>query len=300
MFVAYLDESGDSRDTDFFALAACVADWRVWREFNARWRRMLSQYAVPYLHMRESATLGRDHGWTKAQTHAFTADLLATLDSLEITVVGSVMSVADFRSLDPEEQAEFVDPTFCCFQDCLQGIALNGYLDFVGCKTDLIYSLQDEFGGRLRQLYEYMVKHDPDGSLVLGVLSFQDMRDVPGLQLADLVAWELRRYYHNKATRSELAWRYPFRRIMEHQLAQGIGLCRHVTGWALQFQAKGVWAAAQKVIWDDPDTWWNLIMETVPAPLEFVARSVRTRSDAEVKAALAAVRRARSGKITLP
>jgi hypothetical protein len=282
VFVAYLDESGHSQETKFFALAACVADWPVWREFNARWQAVLDACSAPYLHMREFAhKRGPYEGWTEGQRRALLAGALSAIDSLEILAIGSVMQVADFRNLEADLQAELVDPTFCCFQDCINGIGLNRYRDFVGWKTDVIYSRQDEFRSRIRTLYDYMSKNTQDGSL-LGVLSFQDMRTVPGLQLADLVAYELRHYYHLKATRPELPVRFPFGRIAEHQRGLGAGMFKFVTGWMLQFKTKGMWLEAQNVMWDDPDTWSDLILEMVPAPLDFVARIARLKKGRDI------------------
>jgi hypothetical protein len=243
VFVAYVDESGHSSNTDFFSLAACVADWREWREFNHRWTHALKTHAVPYLHMWEFA--GRREafsGWTEEHRRGLMAACLAALDSLGIITIGAVMKVSDYRRLDPENQAAFVDPTFCCFQDCLNGIALHGYFDFPGYMTDVIYSRQDQYAPMLRKLYRYAAAHWRDGAL-LGVLDFQDMRSVPGLQLADLVAYELRHYYHLRNTRPELPVRVPFRGIIDHQQAQQAGLFRYLPGWFWNFRPR---ASGQK------------------------------------------------------
>lgn len=238
---------------------------------------MLANHSAPYLHMREFAhSRGAYAGWNERQRRALLAGALDAIDGLGIVMIGAVMRVADYRKLDPQSQVELVDPTFCCFQECLHGIALNAYLDFPTCKTDVVYSRQDEFAGRLRKLYEYSTEHVPDGSQ-LGVLSFQDMRVVPGLQLVDMVAYELRHFYHLRATAPERGLRYPFRRIVEHQRAQGAALFKYIPGWELEFQAKGVWPAAQNVIWNDPDRWRHLIAQMVPEPLDFAARFARLK-----------------------
>src|SRR5436190_23684562 len=128
MFVAYVDESGHSSNTDFFSLAACVADWRDWQEFNRRWYAALKAHGAPYLHMREFAhRVEVFEGWTEDRRRALMTDCLSALDSLGIITVGAVMRVSDYRRLSPDAQVEFVDPTFCCFQDCLNGLALHGY-----------------------------------------------------------------------------------------------------------------------------------------------------------------------------
>jgi hypothetical protein len=205
MFVAYVDESGHSEETEFFSLAASVADWPVWRVFNTRWNQALVTHGAPYLHMREFAhSLGPFKGWTESRRRELMRDCLAAAEGLNIVHIAAAMRVADYRKLDPESQKQFVDPTFCCFQTVMNGVSLNAYLDFPLTKTDVVYSRQDEYAGMLRKLYGHMTQFWRDGQM-LGVLAFQNMRASPGLQLADLVAYEFRHYYHLRATRPELS-----------------------------------------------------------------------------------------------
>ena len=104
--------------------------------------------------------------------------------------MSAVMRAADFKSLQPQTQAALGDPYFCCFQECLYGSALAGYLEPDDEKVDIVYSQQDEFRSRFQLIFDGWKQRysDGDGSN-LGTLSFADMRGSPALQLADLLAY---------------------------------------------------------------------------------------------------------------
>lgn len=218
--------------------------------------------------MREFAhSIGPFKGWEESKRRSLMAACLDALNGLEIITIGSAMRVSDFRRLLVEEQGELVDPYFCCFQDVLYGIGLNAYRDFPGMKTDVVYSQQDEFGSMLEKLYLAERDFRREGAL-LGRLQFSDMRSSPGLQLADLVAYELRHYYHLRQSKPSVAVRYPFKRICDHQRGpNGLGMFLYIPGWKLQFQAKGCWIEAQTIIWSDWERWEGMILEMAPEPV---------------------------------
>jgi hypothetical protein len=262
MFCAYFDESGDSQDTDFLAMAACIAPDAAWKEFNRRWREHLAACGAPYLHMREFAhSSGAYKGWPDDRRKDLLGGCLDALNGLQIVMAATAMRVADFRRLSEQMQVELVDPAFCCFQDCLFSAQLYAYLGQPGSKTDVVYSQQKDFRRKLQLLFDYYRQYSKDPH-TLGSLQFENMRDVPALQLADLVAYELRAYFQKQAQVPGAAMRYPFKRLCEHQIANQLAMFRFVPEWQLQFQAAGIWRQANWVIWDDLDMWGDLITDT--------------------------------------
>src|SRR5262245_12374060 len=127
-------------------MSACDAPWHVWQEFSQRWQNALAKHGAPYLHMREFAHFtGKFKGWSEARRRAMMADCLDALNDLEILMLCVVMRSSDFARLPPAERAGLVDPYLCCFQECLFGTSLTGYLTFYGDSVDIVYSRQDEF-----------------------------------------------------------------------------------------------------------------------------------------------------------
>lgn len=256
-------------------MGACDADPADWLEFERRWRIALEENRVPYLHMKEfSGSRGPYKGWTEQQRRRLMSDCLYTLVDTEIIMMSAVMRAADFKSLQPQTQAGLGDPYFCCFQECLYGSALAGYLEPDDEKVDIVYSQQDEFRSRFQLIFDGWKQRysDGDGSN-LGTLSFADMRGSPALQLADLLAYESTHYYHLRSTRPDLKPRVPYQALVDHQLSMGAGLFKYLPLWLLQITSESpYWSQIQQIMWTDLDTYGGMLLQTAAGPVMNMSR----------------------------
>lgn len=130
-----------------------------------------------------------------------------------------------------------------------------------------LYSQQDEFKRHLTGLWAAAKANKSYGER-LSDLRFGDMRDVPGLQAADLLAWEFRHYYHLRRTRPDLRVRVPFQVLIEHQLAQGIKRLKFLPGWYLEAQANGIQQAVMSVVMENIDRYGFLYRDLAPPALD--------------------------------
>src|SRR2546426_7683198 len=175
------------------------------------------------------------------------------------------MYVEVFKKLPPESQSGLIDPYVCCFQDCLYGATLSKNLLFPGESVDVVYSEQDEFARTFRKMFD--VWKESNEGRPLGRLAFRRMVHCPGLQLADLMAYELTHYYHLRKNKPELKARVPFKRICEHQFQLHGAAFKYLPRWKMQLKARPrLWEAVQEAIWKDPHTWEPLLMEQYPEP----------------------------------
>lgn len=71
----------------------------------------------------------------------------------------------------------------------------------------------------------------------LDTLTFEDMRTTPGLQAADLLAYELKRFYKNKVTRPDIQLRWPMRDILLQQHVLRVHMLKYLPWWYLRIQA---------------------------------------------------------------
>lgn len=80
MLIAYFDDSGHSRQTDFVSIAACVGRHDQWNTFDQQWNAAWARHNAPYPHMREYAhSLGPYEGWQEPQRRGLMADCLAAV-----------------------------------------------------------------------------------------------------------------------------------------------------------------------------------------------------------------------------
>lgn len=266
MRVAFFDETGRASSTEFVGMAACVGLWSHWQEFNSRWTRALVDHGAPYLHMVEFAHFrGPFTGWTEPQRQGLMRACLDSLSDLELYFFSAVMKASDFENLPEEDKKGLEDPYLCLFQECLHGVALTGHLDLIGERVDVVYSQQDEFRRRFQQMYQQWSRFSVDGRR-LGRLSFGDMRRTPGLQLADLVAYESLHHYHLRAHQPHRPPRIPFVAIISHQHRLGAGGFRYIPQWVLGPKSNGTWPAVQEALWSDVEANMDIILQLGPSP----------------------------------
>lgn len=264
MRVTFVDETGRAGDTEFVGMAACDARWSEWQVFNERWRSALAESGAPFLHMKDFAgSRGPYRGWTELQRRKLMSGCLASIDGLKIHMFAAVMRCADFFALPAAEREAFADPYLCVFQECLHGIALGGYLEPIFEKVDLVYSQQDEFKTKFQRMFLQWKYFTQDGPS-LGMLAFCDMRESPGLQLADLIAYEMLHFYHLRETRPDLKARHPFARLCEHQMNLKAGGFKYIPGWKFKLKAYGAWQPVQHLLWTDVETWLPLLRQLAP------------------------------------
>jgi hypothetical protein len=116
-------------------------------------------------------------------------------------------------------------------QEVLYGATLEARPDDE--RVRIVYSRQDEFRGKFQSLYRVLERRYPR----LDTLTFGDMRITPGLQAADLLAYELKRFYKNKVTRPDISLRWPMRTILLQQHVLRVHMLKYLPRWYLRLQA---------------------------------------------------------------
>jgi hypothetical protein len=260
MLIAMADESADTR---FFAMAAYVGQHKHWEPFNIEWRAALSEYQLDHFHMKDFAgRRGPFSGWPEERRQSLMQALLTCVMSQPLRAFGVCMRIDDYHRLSPAAQSGFVGPYMMCFYELTFGVSLEARNEPL-LPLDFVYSRQDDFKRMMRRWWSW-AKIERDYGQDLGILAFRDMRGAPGLQAADLLAYELRHYYHLKDTRPELGIRFPFRMILEHQGWMNAHTLKYLPGWYLEAQAAGIQQQFMNVIFSDLDTWSDMYRQLGP------------------------------------
>ena len=233
MLIGCFDESGSSGEGGFVSIAGFVATEERWAAFDAVWNAALAKHGAPYLHTTDLANFKRIYkGWTVDQQRALVADLMTAIWGMgRVVAIGSTLAVDDFNSFSVEQRAKWVDPYYMLLQEVLYGATLEARPDDE--RVRIIYSQQDEFRGKFERLYRVLQRRYPR----LDALTFGDMRQTPGLQAADLLAYELKRFYKNKVTRPDIPLRWPMRTILLQQHVLRVHMLKYLPWWYLRIQA---------------------------------------------------------------
>lgn len=146
-------------------------------------------------------------------------------------------------------------------------MALAGVFEPADVQVGMVFSQQDEFGPSARQLWSVLAETIDVGHRMRS-LDFANMRAVPALQAADLLAYEFRHHYHLKKTKPTSAPRWAFREIVHHQLtAHNARLLKYLPVWYLKAQAEGTFGELMATMLSDPVTYqrqWNEMLPEVP------------------------------------
>ena len=213
--IAYADESGHSADLTcrHIGIAAVLAAPEASARLTDEWARLLRKAGVDHFHMNEFAhSHGPFIGWTEDRRRELLGPLLDAVVAVRPSIFGAVMSLGDWRALEPTEQRFFIDPWFPCLQECGYLSAAHG--STVGQATvDFVFSQQDEFQGRARPLWEIMRRRG-DPFTALGEFRFGNMREEIPLQVADLATYEMV-LAHDHVAGGATRVRYPFQRLQE-------------------------------------------------------------------------------------
>ena len=223
MLTTYLDETGHSQDErqKFVGIAGLMAKAEAWKRFEREWQRTLKKFNLPYIHMKERATLFK--GWPKSKLEKLSAKLWGIIREAKAIPLGSIIPMEDYRALGPELRKYLIDPYYLAMQNCVSLAtlpAVPGAREFKHARVAMVFSDQVQFKNEAMRLYAAIEKewNEPivgRGNVVpyknvqkdrVDPPVFRDMRVLLPLQAADMVAYEIykefeREYY--KLTRKQ-------------------------------------------------------------------------------------------------
>lgn len=193
----------DSQSTgDVWTIAGYIGYSAQWDHFERLWNEALAQHGVPYFHMKEMADpSGPFAKWLPPRNHsdevaAYFKDLVAAIKKCGLYMVASTVWLKDLERFNREVgaglQAYPLAAHACLsmiaekYDDPLQPImAVFDRVEKVDSKlaTARSYLVGETF------MYPGLCDHIASTWLPAAATS----RDVPGLQAADLIAWEVRK-----------------------------------------------------------------------------------------------------------
>jgi hypothetical protein len=207
----YLDSSGKIDDT-YMTLAAFAGNDETWNEFETEWDKILSNHTPPakYIHMKELARQIKEfdwrRGWNVTNSFGLVNKCLMYMQHLHKKRFQMFYCAIDLEARRKlmAETYQIPDPVEMCNSFCSE-IVLAWYLKYyAGVINPMAPTLhyffdKDEY---FKQPFEEKwgmetKKAEAKGewtpwSLIKEV-SAVDMRDVPGVQAADALAWGVNR-----------------------------------------------------------------------------------------------------------
>jgi hypothetical protein len=220
---SYLDSSG-KLDSTYLTLAGFAGSDEIWTEFETEWDRILGGHTPParYLHMWEvdhhEGEFSWDRGWTSENAYALVMKCLMYMSRLDKNRFRMFYCAVDLeaRRRLVRESYQIPSPIELCNEYCTK-IVFSWYLLNYPGVINPVRSIQYYFdqGEYFKAPFEEKWRAETKRSRELGVwnewdsvigITTAEMRSVPGIQAADILAWGVNKESTKRAGRySEMA-----------------------------------------------------------------------------------------------
>jgi Protein of unknown function (DUF3800) len=202
---SFIDDSGSGGDSPWYVLAGYLGTVEGWDSFDAQWSDVLHQPPrIEYFKSKEAERLSRNGPWagvTKEQRDAKLDALIEVIARCARRSICTRMRQKDYDELVKGNVPPVWDSPYYFLQTIIIGAAINiERLDGESESIDFVFDrdLKHEKGSR-KMLPAIRPLQSMYGSLVN--VSYQDEKEFLPLQAADLVAWQIRRFFSVKEPR---------------------------------------------------------------------------------------------------
>jgi hypothetical protein len=181
-------------------LGGLLAKHSALDKFDTDWRSVCAAAGLrePF-HMKDlAARKGEFSDWQEDKRRHILGELIAAIRSAEAIPIGSVVSLNGFNLLPPDIRRGFKDPHFLAFQTLAYQIAVAASMQWETGPVTMVFAHHPEHSdgiGNTEQLWDSVRRHNPIVALFMESYVCGEPKDYPGLQAADLWAYELRHHF---------------------------------------------------------------------------------------------------------
>lgn len=206
MFQVYLDESADAKKEKIFVVAGWLGKADVWADFIPRWSDRIQREGLKSFHMTDcEARRQQFAGWDLQRKDQLVRDLTRIIDETDITACAAALGPHEFKRVVakyPVMQDEFWsgDAYFYLFTACALSVVhlIKEHPDTVSAA--FVFDQQEKIAHKMLEGFRQMKnsKAIPEQAKRLGSLTFVSRELAVPLQAADLLAYEIRKFYENR------------------------------------------------------------------------------------------------------
>jgi hypothetical protein len=226
----YGDDSGSASRDGVFAVGGYLAESPTWfYDLEIPWNEVLNEAPrIKYFKGFECQKLtGQFEGFERDEADAKLDSLVdvivPSIASARVHEYGSVIRWDDYnRCITGKLRKAFPNPYFFCFHGLVDLIS-RAYLEATETPARpvaYVFDHQSNLESKAYEHYWLVYRHASDGAKrTMGSISFADDRGCPPLQMADLIAWHVRRDFLNP--KNDLGRQRPALRALREKLKDG-------------------------------------------------------------------------------
>lgn len=191
----YLDASGTHDAALNTVVAGLLLNKHNFLSFSKIWCEILNWWKLtPPIHMKE---FGRPHGrfayLTDAQRYAIFAELSELINTHKIISVAATLNQDQYRNILKLHKRKEMSPYGLCFMLCAIANHHNAIHNKHERNIAYILDTGDDNVGHVLAAHKVMKEWQESTPLHVGTIAFDDDKDIPALQAADIIAWGVHR-----------------------------------------------------------------------------------------------------------
>jgi hypothetical protein len=211
-FHIYGDESGKLAQSDYVSFCGYVAHTSEWERVSMEWNNVRLAWGVPPLHMRCVVAPERDKTgeWQKIKDE-WGADWVAKRDRMLLefgrailgantVAVGCIIDADHFRKMPDSQFKKGLPPVpFGFYHLIMESLDKIDRISKT-LSVSIIVDDDHEYSMKMYEILNSLKKTFPRVRERISALTFGNDNDYPGLQMADMIAFESRRLMVERAT----------------------------------------------------------------------------------------------------
>jgi hypothetical protein len=195
----FLDDSGKEghQSNPYVVLAGYFGEREAWATLQTKWAQLLLKHRISALHMKHLIPLEGEYkrlGWDMEKRDAVVTEFIKEIQGASIGGIGIAVEMAAWRATKSANPKLFFGTAQ---QWCFSRIVRLLIDDMKAAKIEgeiaLVFDRDEEFAAARINLFNSAIRHDPDARRLLVSVMFADPSRYPGIQCADLLAWETRK-----------------------------------------------------------------------------------------------------------
>jgi hypothetical protein len=202
MLQAYFDDSGNVGCGKTSWLAGYVARTDVWADFADRWHAVLtSKPTIAYFKMSDAFALSEEFsGWSREAANEKVYALIDVVNATDILYgTAVVLYNSDFLNhARGRIRKPFGDPFYYLFTNAVEQCLLHQATAGITERIDFVFDESNKRPAEVMKVWQSIVSTAPlsVAPLFNGPPTFRNEKQFLPLQAADLLAGQLRNYYH--------------------------------------------------------------------------------------------------------
>jgi hypothetical protein len=221
LFRFYCDESYDGKaaNPDYFTISGFFSDQPTWEDVEDEWDAVNRRYGVNSFHGTElNGRTGRYKGWCKSKGCEYSAELLNTVNRQNRRMRAyncGIRGDAYRKIISQDARIKMGHPWMVCFKSIVAMVAKDMETLPRDDRFSVVFGHENRFDAMALESF-WMMMENPDFEYRHRLMTCTPAlpRDVIGLQVADLMAYEY--YKRMEGVDRKSIKRVPIIRIQEH------------------------------------------------------------------------------------